>query len=155
LGEVTESIPLLEIGGAREAASIEATSAGSLRVLPVGLAPPNPSEFVRSRALAALLEDLSAQADIVLADAPPLLNLSDTMTLSGYVDGLVAVARLPFLKRSTLHEFRRILDAAPAAKLGFVVTGAGASESYGGYEYESAQIEREHDASFLAPDAST
>ena len=82
-------------------------------MLPVGPLPPNPAEFVGSHALAALLAELETAADLVLVDAPPILNLSDTMTLSARVDGLVVVARLPFLKRSTLHELHRVLSAAP------------------------------------------
>jgi hypothetical protein len=43
------------------------------------------------------------------------------------------------LRRPMLSELRRLLDTMPAAKLGFVVTGAEAEESfgygYGGYYY--------------------
>ncbi len=70
-----------------------------------------------------------------LVDAPPILNLSDTMTLSARVDALVVVVRLPLLKHSTLHELHRVLGAAPATKLGFVVTGTATSDTYGGYGY--------------------
>ena len=105
-------------------------------LLPVGPIPPNPAEFVGSQALAALLSELDDQADLILVDAPPILDLSDPMTLSARVDGLVVVAHLQTLKRSTVQELHRVLSAAPATKLGFVVTGTPVGATYGsGYGY--------------------
>ncbi len=86
-----------------------------------------------SQSAADVLSELEDKVDLVLIDAPPILDLSDTMTLSGRVDGLVVITRLPSLKRSTLQELHRVLSAAPTAKLGFVLTGAAAGDSYGGY----------------------
>jgi Mrp family chromosome partitioning ATPase len=109
---------------------------GSLEVLPVGPPPPNPAEFVASHVLGSILAELDARAEIVLIDAPPLLNLSDAITLTSRVDGLVVVTRLSVIKRSTLQELRRVLDASPIAKLGFVATGASSDkDAYGGYGY--------------------
>ena len=63
------------------------------------------------------------------------------MTLSARVDGLVVVARLPILKRTTLQELNRVLSAAPTTKLGFVLTGTTASENYEAYGYDYAQTQ--------------
>jgi Mrp family chromosome partitioning ATPase len=79
---------------------------------------------------------LDARAELVLFDSPPLLNLSDAITLTSRLDGLVVVTRLTVIKRSTLQELRRVLDASPIAKLGFVATGASSDgDAYGGYGY--------------------
>ena len=105
-------------------------------MLPVGPLPPNPAEFVGSHALAAILAELEKRADLVLIDAPPLLDLSDAMTLTSRVDGLVVVTRLPAIKRALLQELHRVLAAAPITKLGFVATGTTAEgETYGTYGY--------------------
>jgi hypothetical protein len=40
------------------------------------------------------------------------------------------------LRRPLLGEARRILDASPAAKLGFVITGAEREEGYGHKRYD-------------------
>jgi Mrp family chromosome partitioning ATPase len=106
-----------------------------LEVLSAGPLPPNPAEFVGSRALSTILAELEERAELVLIDAPPILGLSDTMTLSARVDGLVVVTRLPFVKRSALLELRRVLNASPTPKLGFVLTGTTAGETYGAYGY--------------------
>jgi polysaccharide biosynthesis transport protein len=111
------------------------TSQGVLEVLPVGPTPPNAAEFVGSRALATILAELEQRADLILLDTPPILGLSDTLTLSSRVDGLVVVTKLSEIKRPTLQELHRVLEGAPITKLGFVLTGASASASYGAYAY--------------------
>jgi len=62
------------------------------------------------------------------------------MALTSRVDALVVVARLSSARRSVLNELRRVLDSAPIAKLGVVVTGAQHGEPYsGGYGYGDAE----------------
>lgn len=102
----------------------------ALAVLPTGPIPPDPGEFVASAALGEILKALEERADIVLIDAPPLLHVGDALALAARVDGLVLVTRLNLVRRPMLAEARRLLDAAVAEKLGFVVAGAEAEEGY-------------------------
>lgn len=134
LDEALVKIPILD----EEAPSSSSNGAGGsmLQVLPTGPLPPNPAEFVDSHALGKILSDLQAQSDIVIVDSPPLLALSDTVKLTRKVDAVVVVARLSLIRRATLEELRRVLEGAPTAKLGTVVTGATAQDGYGyGYGY--------------------
>jgi tyrosine-protein kinase len=120
----------------RDDSSRNGSGQGLLEVLPAGTVPPNPAEFAGSHMIAELLAQLEERADILLVDAPPLLQLSDAVTLTAKVDALLVVARVALLRRSVLQELRRVLDTAPVAKLGVVVTGVDASEAYGdGYGY--------------------
>jgi capsular exopolysaccharide synthesis family protein len=138
LDEVLAQVPLSYLNHEEniERSAINAIQ-GSLEVLPVGPPPPNPAEFVGSNALAAILAELEQRADLVLLDTPPILDLSDAMTLSSRVDGLVVVTKLSAIRRPTLQELHRVLAGAPITKLGFVLTGtaAGATYSAGGYGY--------------------
>jgi non-specific protein-tyrosine kinase len=104
-----------------------------LEVLPAGPLPPHPGEFVASQAVRSILDSLRDRADIVLIDTPPLLEMSDTLALSGVVDGIILVARVKAARRPLLRQTRQVLDSAPAAKLGVVLTGA---ERETGYWYE-------------------
>jgi non-specific protein-tyrosine kinase len=104
--------------------------APSLKVLPRGFPPPSPGEFASRPALELLLEKLSADADVVVVDGPPMLQLGDALLFSSYVDGLLVVTRLDVIRRKTLRELRRLLDSTPARVLGVVVTGASRSDSY-------------------------
>lgn len=109
---------------------------GSLHVLTAGQRPPDPGEFVGGRRLEAILEELRERADIVLLDAPPVLQVGDAMTLSTKVDGMVLVTRMNVIRRQMLAELSRHLAASPTLKLGFVLTGAGEEQSYAyGYGY--------------------
>ncbi len=103
---------------------------GRLDVLQAGILPPNPGEFVSSGAIAEILAELRDRADVVLVDAPPIVGLGDALALSARVDALLLVARLKLLRRSTLTELRRVLDASPVPALGFILTEAEADEGY-------------------------
>lgn len=99
-------------------------SGGVLYVLPGGAAPTDPTPLLASRALADLLKELRLRADLVLVDTPPVLPLSDAMTISAATDGYVIVSRVDLVRRRTLWELRRELGASNATGLGFVITDA-------------------------------
>jgi tyrosine-protein kinase len=105
--------------------------AGVLEVLQTGPLTPNPAEFIVSHALEDVLSQLAERADVVLIDAAPLLNLSDTVALSSKVDALVVVVHSTSTRRPVLGELRRVLDSARAVKLGFVFTGVTGDEAFG------------------------
>lgn len=120
-------------GDGSPSANGRATIAGSLRVLTSGALPPDPGEFAGSRAVADIISRLRDTSDLVIIDTPPLLHVGDAMALSAKVDALVTVVRLDTLRSPTLNELRRVLDACPARKLGYVLTGVEAVEDYYGY----------------------
>jgi polysaccharide biosynthesis transport protein len=109
---------------------------GVLEVLPSGPLPPDPGEFVGTRAVAEILADLRQRVDLVLVDTPPMLHVGDAMTLSSRIDGIIVVTRMKIVRRRMLNELGRRLAAARAATLGYVVTDAGGADGYGyGYGY--------------------
>ena len=127
---------------------------GSLRVLTSGPIPPDPGEFLATKAVSNLLEQLGDRADVVLVDAPPLLNLGDSMLLSSKVDAILLVTRLRMVRRPMLKELKRVLDQTPGHKLGFVVTGAETDSGYGygyGYGYGHEEKGRQRTARLEAP----
>ena len=125
--------------------------AGVLDVLVSGPLPPDPGEFVASEPVTAILATLRESYDTVLIDSPPVLRVGDALAISSDADGVIVVARLKTLRRSMLREMRRLLTAAPARKLGYVVTGPipGEHAAYGdaysyGYGYSgSVGVEKE------------
>lgn len=64
---------------------------GNLVVLPAGTVPPNPSELLGSRAMAALLSTLEAEFDVVILDLPPLLPVTDAALVSKFTRGALVV----------------------------------------------------------------
>ncbi len=124
-----------------EPAAVGPDAAGQLWVLPAGFLPASPGELVGTRAVANILDELRKGADFVLVDAPPLLAVSDALTLSTRVDALLVVVRLGIVDRPMLRELARQLDVSPARKLGFVLAGGTPSEGYGYYGAQAPQEE--------------
>jgi tyrosine-protein kinase len=118
---------------------------GVLQLLLTGPAPPAAGEFAASEAVGEILDDLRERADLVLVDAPPLLQVGDAINLAARVDALFLVARLRTMRRPILKELARVLESCPAAKLGFVLTGAKFEEGYGyaAYRGVTRRTERE------------
>jgi succinoglycan biosynthesis transport protein ExoP len=102
----------------------------ALDVLPAGAAPADPGEFVGMSGIADVLQSLRERADIVLVDAPPLLEVSDPMTVMRQVDALVITTRLGVVRRPMLKELRRMLETSSVSALGFIVTGERTAEDY-------------------------
>ena len=118
---------------------------GRLRVLPTGPLPPNPGEFVGTQAIQRILEQLRQTNDYVLIDAPPMLAVGDAMAISTRVDAVLTVVRLGIANRPMLRDLSRSLEATPAHKLGFALTGADLRDVYGGagYDYYTRQGRRQ------------
>ncbi len=112
-------------------AAREGLDAGSgLDVLPSGVTPADPAAFLTANVLGAIVHHLRDAYDIVVVDSPPALPVGDAMTLTRVVDAVIVVVRAGVVRRPSLVELRRLLDAAPCEKLGFVLTGADATVNY-------------------------
>ncbi len=139
----------VEPEGAAGSSSVNGNGGGAiegvLELLLAGPPPPGASEFAASNAVGEILNELRERADLVLVDAPPLLQVGDAVTLTARVDALFVVTRLKTLRRPVLKELARVLEACPGEKLGFVLTGAKFEEGYGyaGYRYKRDHGARE------------
>jgi len=125
------AIPEPDTNGSKAGGNGSNRVSGFLSVLPSGPVPPNPGEFATSHVLADLLDRLAGEADTVLIDTPPILQVGDAMAVAPQVDGILVICRLSTANRHMLDELRRALTAAPAPKLGFVLTDANVGEGYG------------------------
>ncbi|HEY8775588.1 MAG TPA: AAA family ATPase [Gaiellaceae bacterium] len=151
LDEAIKYVAVEPEGVAAPAVSTSANGNGSvaiqgvLELLLSGPPPPGAGEFAASNVVGEILNQLRDRADLVLVDAPPLLQVGDAVTLTARVDALFLVTRLKTLRRPVLKELARVLEACPGEKLGFALTGAKFEEGYGsaGYRYEHDRGARE------------
>lgn len=105
-----------------------------LRVLPSGPLPPNPGEMIASRRFGEILVELSAEADLVLIDAPAMLPVGDAAAVAPWVDALVYVVNATKVRRPALRQARMQLAHLPCRKLGLIeVADAKGQGYYGGY----------------------
>jgi len=117
---------------------------GSLTLLLSGAKPANPPAVLASERLVEVLDELSAQHDIVLIDSAPLLAVTDTVPLLRYADSAVFVGRLGFTTRDTAKRLVEFLERIPDVELLGIVandlsqldaSGYGYGYGYGGYGY--------------------
>jgi succinoglycan biosynthesis transport protein ExoP len=121
--------------GERIERSIGRLSPGTLRILPLGTLPAHSIDTSFAIGVEHVLSKLADETEIVLIDAPPMLRVGDALGLTPHVDGLLVVASLRTVRASMAEDLRRVLDAVPVTKLGFILTGADLEGGYGYLAY--------------------
>ena len=120
---------------------------GSLMLLPTGILPPDPGEFVGLEGVGHVIAALRERVDFVLLDVPPLLVVGDALTIAGTADAVVVVVRSELARRPQAAEMGAILARMPAHGLGFVLCGAGGADDRAyGYGYAYGYRYRRHDS---------
>jgi len=93
----------------------------NLFVLPAGPIPPSPSELLASQAMRELLERCRNEFDHVLIDTPPVLSVTDAVSLSVDVDAAVLVVRSAGTMKPALRRACELLRQVKANILGVVL----------------------------------
>jgi capsular polysaccharide biosynthesis protein/MinD-like ATPase involved in chromosome partitioning or flagellar assembly len=94
----------------------------NLCVMPTGPLPPNPAELLDSKAMQHFLKALDAcGVEVVVFDAPPLLDLSDARILAAKLDGTIVVVDSTRSEKGYLKQVKTLLEQAGACVLGYVV----------------------------------
>lgn len=130
--------------------AVQQWGTSGLYVLPAGAVPPNPSEMLGSRAMHAMLDELRAEFDWVLLDAPPLLPVTDAVVLAQHGADVLLVAAADRVNAPQLKRSLEMLETVEASVAGLIMTMArlDSSESYRYAEYGYGRRDRaETDAS--------
>jgi succinoglycan biosynthesis transport protein ExoP len=98
--------------------------------------PANPGELVTSQAFRDLLATLKEQFDYVLIDSPPVLPVSDPVTIASLVDGAYMVTRIRKGVKLTAQKAKDTLDTVNANWLGIIVNGIDENPHYSEYGYQ-------------------
>jgi capsular exopolysaccharide synthesis family protein len=109
---------------------LQATSVPGLSVLTSGPLPPRPADLLGSRRMAAMIERLSASADMVLFDTPPVVAVTDAAALAPRVDGVLLVLHAGHTRRDRAREARQLLEKVKANIVGVVLNGARLERGY-------------------------
>jgi Mrp family chromosome partitioning ATPase/capsular polysaccharide biosynthesis protein len=139
LGELPEPEPGADAGQAEH--DERQKEAGVLRVITSGPTPPNPADLLASGRMQALLNMLAEQADIVLIDAPPVLPVTDAVTLATRADGVLFVSSAGRTRRAAALQAIDRLHKVRANVLGVVLNGVSPRRG-GQYTYYYAQADR-------------
>jgi len=83
-----------------------------------------------------IVQELEAQADLVILDSVAALAVSDALPLLRSVSGCVVIARMNRSSRAAIRRLQKMLGSAQGTVLGVVVTGSGgAAGGYAAYHY--------------------
>lgn len=100
-------------------------------ILPSGQIPPNPSELLGSPRMESVLNKLRELFDYIIIDLPPVNLVSDAISISGMLTGIIVVVRQEYCAKKELAHCVRQLKLSNVNILGFVMTGT----NFGGGVY--------------------
>jgi len=110
----------------------------NLYVLTSGPLPPNPAELLASDRMVKVIEELKSMSDYLLIDTPPVLPVSDTLSLTPHADGVILTTRLGSSTREEVRQVRSIFERAGVKVIGTVAAAAKRSPAdyfKRGYDY--------------------
>ncbi|MGB9695797.1 MAG: GumC family protein [Ignavibacteria bacterium] len=99
-----------------------------------GTIPPNPSELLGSTQMLEFVARLKEQFDVIIADSPPFISITDAEILSQICDGTILIVlanKTPFDAVQKVYE--RIVDLNPHKFLGTVLNNFSVKSAYGYY----------------------
>lgn len=105
-------------------------------ILPAGTIPPNPSELLGSNKMKKVLDDLKSNFDYIIIDLPPVNVVSDALSISRFITGMIVVVREDYTEKKELNSCFRQLDLSNVKILGCVMNGTKVNaKSYKKYSY--------------------
>lgn len=103
---------------------LEETAVPHLQLLPSGALPPNPADILGSQKMEQLLTLLTARADVVVLDTPPVTVAVDASVLGARADGLLLVVQAGHTRRDHIAQAKELLERYHVHLLGAVFTDA-------------------------------
>ncbi len=107
-------------------------------ILTSGDIPPNPSELLGSTRMENTLNLLKEQFDFIVIDLPPVNIVSDAMSISNLITGMIIVIREGYTSKKDLEQCFRQVKLSNVNVLGCVMNesdnGGGAYGRYGRYK---------------------
>ena len=100
---------------------IRKTAVPNVMVLTGGPIPTNPAELVGSKRMKRLIQEVSAQYDMVIIDTPPIVAVTDAAILAQEVDGVILVLASGEVNKEHAQRAIELLDNVKAKILGAVL----------------------------------
>ncbi len=108
-------------------------------IIPSGDIPPNPSELLGSRRMESVLTEFKKTFDYIVVDLPPVNIVSDALSVSDFLSGMVVVVREEYTEKKELERCIRQLKLSNVNVLGCVMneakSGGGSYRKYRKYRY--------------------
>ena len=105
-----------------------------ISIITAGHIPPNPAELLSSERMRVVLEELDKSYDYIFIDTPPVNLVTDAVTLTHYISGMLLVTKQGDSTHKDLEQALNKLELAKTKVLGLIMTGEKAKNgSYGKY----------------------
>lgn len=114
-------------------------------VITSGDIPPNPSELLGSGRMEKLMDQLRKEYEYIVLDLPPVTVVSDALSVSKMLDGVVLVVRSGVSDRQMLSEAVRQLNMVDLRILGFVYRDQDDGKKKYGYKYSKKYYKYYHE----------
>lgn len=108
---------------------IQKSGIDNLDIMTSGPQPPNPAELLSSKQMETLLEELSEKYDYIIIDMPPVNVVSDPLSISRLISGLVVVVKYASTTFDDVSEIVKKSELTDTKLLGFVMTRVKRRES--------------------------
>ena len=95
----------------------------NLTIITAGKIPPNPSEMLSSRAMAAFIKEMKNEFKYIILDTPPLQAVTDAQVLSTKSDGVLLVVRAGSTKREMVLNSVDLIKKVQGKVIGTVLNG--------------------------------
>ena len=122
---------------------VTATQYDNLWLLACGPVPPNPADLLSSGRLRSIIREATAQFEVVVVDAPPVLGLADAPLIASVVNDVILVIESGKTRTSSALEALNRLRAAGANVLGGTLTKSAEEKSSYGYAYKYGAIDKD------------
>ncbi len=110
-------------------------------IIPAGEIPPNPSELLGSTRMENILNNLREYFDYIVIDLPPVNLVSDALSVSNLITGMVLVIREGYTEKRELDQCIRQLKLSNVNVLGCVINSSESGSKYKKYKNYSTQPE--------------
>lgn len=95
--------------------------APALSVITTGPLPPSPADFLSSEEFAKFLEELKERFEIIIADCPPIIPVTDTIILAPKFDGIILAMQIQKVKRVQVHRTKELIENGGGKIVGVVL----------------------------------
>ena len=121
--EVVRTVTDIMVGGLGMEDIMMTPGMDNLSIITCGVIPSNPAEITDSRSMGEFIKEVRDQYDVVLFDAPPVLQATDAAILGTKMDGVLLVYKVGNVSRGALRRAKAQLDNVNVPVLGVILNG--------------------------------
>ena len=112
---------------------LQSSGTDNLQILTGGLTAPNPADLLGSSAIQQLIDQLMAENDMIIFNAPPVNAVSDATILGSQLDGALLVINSGTTNRDQATQAKETLQKANVRIIGATLINAESEAGFGDY----------------------